>query len=400
MENRVYYGEYSLKHWIDLMLKKSIILPEYQRYFVWDENKVNTLLETFKKKEFVPPITIGAYTKGTAVQNLIIDGQQRLTSLLLACLGIFPDKDKFSKTLVNFANENDDIISPEEAGFDNILEWRFSTLTDKGTTLEEIEQNLKDGNYKKLGHRLSEEFLKTHYLGFCYLVPENSVNNSQKKFYSSVFRNINIQGEPLHPMESRQSLYFLDDKLVGFFEPAFAKDVKLDAKKYGGVGRMDFVRYMSLLTQYHITQRFSFIAYGFRFKMEEYYEEYIYSVVGENPSEKFGNFENLFPRKNYTAEINRLVHYIEILDLKNVYSSIINMDLFFMGLIYNVVIRKREFVINDNNIESLKENIRSKIEEYKSDPYHSRNPAALKYLRMRMEASINIYNNYIIRDEA
>ena len=42
MGNRVYYGEYTLKHWLDLMLKKNIVLPEYQRYFVWDENRVKT----------------------------------------------------------------------------------------------------------------------------------------------------------------------------------------------------------------------------------------------------------------------------------------------------------------------------------------------------------------------
>lgn len=30
MENRIYYGEYSLKHWIDMILKKKITLPEYQ----------------------------------------------------------------------------------------------------------------------------------------------------------------------------------------------------------------------------------------------------------------------------------------------------------------------------------------------------------------------------------
>lgn len=83
MGNRVYYGEYTLKHWLDLILKKNIVLPEYQRYFVWDENRVKTLIETFNKNQFVPPITIGAYTKGNTVQNLIIDGQQRLTSLLL-----------------------------------------------------------------------------------------------------------------------------------------------------------------------------------------------------------------------------------------------------------------------------------------------------------------------------
>ena len=57
MENRVYYGEYSLKHWLELMLKKNIVLPEYQRYFVWDENRVKTLIETFKRNQFVPPIT-------------------------------------------------------------------------------------------------------------------------------------------------------------------------------------------------------------------------------------------------------------------------------------------------------------------------------------------------------
>ena len=393
MENRVYYGEYSLKHWLELMLKKNIVLPEYQRYFVWDENRVKTLIETFKRNQFVPPITIGAYTIGGVVQNLIIDGQQRLTSLLLACLKIFPDKAKYAKLIDSFANENDDIVENEDVGYDNVLEWRFSTLTEKGSTIEDIRQNIKEGNYKQLEMELTEEFLKTHYLGFCYLVPDTTTNNSQKKFYSSVFRNINIQGEPLQPVESRQSLYFLDETLKGFFEPDFGKEVLLDAKQYGGVGRMDFVRYMSLLTQYHITQRYSSVAYGYRFKMEKYYEEYIYSVVGETPSEKFGNFEDIFPHKNYNAEINRLNTYIDQLGLKRIYSSIINMDMFFMGLIYYVVIQKKELNITD--VEDYKRRIQLKIDGYKNDKYHSKNPAALKYLKMRMEGSINFYRRYL-----
>ena len=393
MGNRVYYGEYSLKHWLELMLKKNIVLPEYQRYFVWDENRVKTLIETFKRNQFVPPITIGAYTIGGVVQNLIIDGQQRLTSLLLACLKIFPDKAKYAKLIDSFANENDDIVENEDVGYDNVLEWRFSTLTEKGSTIEDIRQNIKEGNYKQLEMELTEEFLKTHYLGFCYLVPDTTTNNSQKKFYSSVFRNINIQGEPLQPVESRQSLYFLDETLKGFFEPDFGKEVLLDAKQYGGVGRMDFVRYMSLLTQYHITQRYSSVAYGYRFKMEKYYEEYIYSVVGETPSEKFGNFEDIFPHKNYNAEINRLNTYIDLLGLKRIYSSIINMDMFFMGLIYYVVIQKKELNITD--VEDYKRRIQLKIDGCKNDKYHSKNPAALKYLKMRMEGSINFYRRYL-----
>lgn len=395
MGNRVYYGEYTLRHWLDLILKKNIVLPEYQRYFVWDENRVKTLIETFNRNQFVPPITIGAYTKGNTVQNLIIDGQQRLTSLLLACLNIFPDKTKYSKLVENYANENDDITDDEDMPYDNLLEWRFSVLTEKGSTLDEIRDKILEGNYKTLGLTLTDDFLKTHYLGFCYLVPETSTNNSQKKFYSSVFRNINIQGEPLQPVESRQSLYFLDESLIDFFEPSFGKEVLLDAKKYGGIGRMDFVRYMSLLTQYHVTNRFSSVAYGYRFKMEKYYEEYIYSVVGEVPSDKFGNFETLFPRKDFTTEMNRLTTYIDLLNLKDIYSSIINMDMYFMGLIYHVVILKHDLIIN--NIEGFRRIVQSKIDEYKKDKYHSRNPAALKHLKARMESSINIYNRYISR---
>lgn len=41
MENKIYYGEYTLKHWIKLILNGNIILPEYQRHFVWRERDLN-----------------------------------------------------------------------------------------------------------------------------------------------------------------------------------------------------------------------------------------------------------------------------------------------------------------------------------------------------------------------
>ena len=49
MENRVYYGEYSLRHWINMMLSKNIILPEYQRSFVWDEKDMVRLLNSIEE---------------------------------------------------------------------------------------------------------------------------------------------------------------------------------------------------------------------------------------------------------------------------------------------------------------------------------------------------------------
>ena len=40
MNTRVYYGEYSLIHWIELVLTRNIILPKYQPCFMWFPNDV------------------------------------------------------------------------------------------------------------------------------------------------------------------------------------------------------------------------------------------------------------------------------------------------------------------------------------------------------------------------
>lgn len=92
---KVYYGEYTLRHWLDLMLSGNITLPEYQRHFVWEEPDVIRLMESLKAGQFIMPVTIAHYNDNDSKINLILDGQQRLTSILLAYLGFMPIKDKF-----------------------------------------------------------------------------------------------------------------------------------------------------------------------------------------------------------------------------------------------------------------------------------------------------------------
>ena len=92
MTNKIYYGEYTLKHWVKLMLAGDIVLPEYQRHFVWKERDVRRLIQSFKDGQFVQPVTIALYNDGIQKHNLILDGQQRLTSILLSYLGYFPDR--------------------------------------------------------------------------------------------------------------------------------------------------------------------------------------------------------------------------------------------------------------------------------------------------------------------
>lgn len=58
MENRVYYGEYSLAYWLELILNQKITLPAYQRHFVWDEEKMNALICSIKEERFIPPLSL------------------------------------------------------------------------------------------------------------------------------------------------------------------------------------------------------------------------------------------------------------------------------------------------------------------------------------------------------
>ena len=84
MKKKVYYGEYTLQHWINLMLTGNIELPAYQRKFVWSKESVKLFIENLKEDEYIPPITIGVVKDGENTKNLILDGQQRLRSIILA----------------------------------------------------------------------------------------------------------------------------------------------------------------------------------------------------------------------------------------------------------------------------------------------------------------------------
>lgn len=389
MDNRVYYGQYSLKHWLDLILKKNITLPDYQRYFVWDENKVKTLIDTFKKKQFVPPITIGAFKGSDGInENLILDGQQRLTSILLAYLDLYPDPFTFRSAVVRLANDNDDEDEEDEELMDNILEWDFKRLTEKGKNKKEILGKIVEGNYKKVNFNVNEDFLKQTFLGFSYLVPNTDDERKQQKYYSSVFRNINIQGERLLPQESRASLYFLNKDLAQFFDPDFAKQIIL--KNYGNLTKIDFVRFLALLSQYAKDGNISRIARGYKPKMEKYYEEYIYSVVGENSSHMFKEFSTIFPDGKYLLRFEKLKGYITSLRIQTQFTSVIDMDVYLMGLIYTVVFKNKAIKVERS--AELRDVLQAKIEKFKQNYNHRKSPGALKYLKERIDVSIKIYN--------
>lgn len=394
MDNKVFYGEYTLRHWINMILRKELLLPAYQRFFVWKEKKMDLLIETLQEKRFVPPVSIGVYMENDEKQNLIIDGQQRLTSILLAYLGLFPEQSEdFVSHERALADERDDGIDDEDYEDDELLDWTFKKLTVHGRTKESILSGLKLQNYKRKDYHLPDEFWDTTFLGFSYMVPDLSQEKAQLKYYSKVFRDINIQGQRLQPLESRQALYFLDKDLLDLFNPSFAHDIIIGVKPSK---KMDFVRYLSLLSSYKKLNSYYWVARGNGYvkEMERFYENFIFSIVGEAPMDIFASLDEMFGPDDWHRRMQLLELRINDLGLKRTFASIVQMDTYFFGLIYHIVFMGRD--INISGKQNLNQILDNLYESYKESYLHSRSPNALKYMQKRMEESINTYALHLL----
>lgn len=388
--NRIYYGEYSLAYWIQMIIKGNIVLPEYQRTFVWNKDDYTNLIDSFKEKQFIPPVTIGAYKTTNGQENLIIDGQQRLTSVFLAYIERFPKKEAGTGNIENLVNENDDDSDDDEQ--ENMIEWTFKNLLAKGNNKGEIIAKCPQEKYEILDH-LDDDFFNKNFLGFAYIVPSTSTEEEQQKFFSTLFRNINIRGKSLYVLESRASLYFLNHQLKEWFNPEFCKEISSSIVDKSRKSSMDFVRYVALLSQYKKKGSERGIGYGYASKMENYYETYIYSVVGNKDSIIFGKFSDIFTDKNYKPYLDEIDRLITELNYRRRFQSIIDLDLYFFGLIYFTVFEKR--VLDTSRKDALEEELKNAINDIKGNGLHTKSPACLKYLRERILKSIEIYQKYL-----
>lgn len=390
MKQNVYYGEYSLSHWIDLILSKNLLLPEYQRIFVWDKKKAGAFLDSLKNNHFIPPITIGLFKENGKDINYILDGQQRLTSILCALFDVFPKRGKDLTELSLLMNENDDEVDPEE--LKSFISWRFDQLTSLGSSYEQIKGKIPAELYDTFENNLSSGDYQNRYLGFTYIVPSVNDETEQQHFYANVFRNINYRGERLTDRESRESLYYLNKTLTPFFKADIGNFiVTLPASK----ASLDFTRFMALLFQYHKEQSSDNIAAGFGSKkrIEEYYENFIASIIGERDSDTFSKFVDIFPELKYEARIKNLKEQLQILELPREYKSIINIDVYLFGAIYYILLLDK-IIDSDKKLNLLSE-LSKKSDEFINVPTHKKTPAALKYLRERIKSSIEIYRKYV-----
>jgi hypothetical protein len=235
-------------------------------------------------------------------------------------------------------------------------------------------------------------------------------DDEQSKFYSDIFRNINTGGTKLTRLESRKSLYFLRENLKDFFVPAFLDGVKVETSSRES-GLMDFVKYLSILSQYKGNNN-NLSKYGGRVweKNEDYYKKYIMAVVNKVVNNEL-SFDISYPStivpkgtitathfSEYDDERMKQLHTsISQLDIPKSYNSIIDMDIYFFGLVNEIVFLDNK--LDETNKDKLKTELDDEIKRLKSTENHQHNPNALKYLKSRISASIEIYKKYRVENE-
>jgi len=315
MKTQVYYGEYSLKHWITLVLNSNLKLPGYQRHFCWNQDAVDEVMKQFKGKLFVPPVIIGSYSEDKKNVNLVIDGQQRLTSIILAY---------FKMSVPKSSKPADD--ENEVEGDDNSSGWDWNVILkeiqDNGHIQSEDAKNRCE--CKTYDYKLGGDFFETTFLGFSYIVPGNDDSPAQNVFYSKVFRSINLQGKSLSAFESRRALYFLNHELTSFFEPEFVTSV-IHVKIPDSKKKLDFVRYLSGASQYVKCKNANKVAGKVRGrKLENFFEDYVYALTTD---EKIESFE-ILDQATRLQRMQNLQDIINNLDFPQEFSSYMDSDLY------------------------------------------------------------------------
>ena len=399
MKNNVYYGEYTLAYWIQMIENGTIVLPEYQRGFVWSVEAVKRMIESLEADEFIPPVTIGAYHQGDKKINFILDGQQRLTSLILLKYGIYLNEDTWTIIDLEYAakdvtpdDENEEPINIERA-------WTFREILKDLEILKKPDMTKYHAENYGISSDKLDAFLHEKYMGFSYFVPDASM--SQPQIFASIFRNINHTGVQLSARESRESLYYWDPSIRALFSPTFAHLIKIQPK--GQKKQMvDFIRYLSIVSQC-VTQGEESIAAGGRYpvNLEQYYEDYIFSIVKHEREYMFGVFDTLFIDRNYAPEMKRLSNTLAQLEFfTDTFESIVSLDMYMFGLVYHVLFMRKEIDLDRKN--ELKQELIDKImvllhgDNIEGRTLHARSPSAKKYVKERVHASIEIYGRYLV----
>ena len=176
----------------------TIIIPGFQRHYVWDVKKASRLIESLILGLPVPQLFLYEEARN---RLLVIDGQQRLMSIYYFIKQRFPRKEVRAKLREVFEEERSipDHVLHDDKYFTNFRLQLPAQLPGQANPLHGL-------SYSTLGeHKFQLDFRPIRNV----VVKQNSPGDDDSSIYE-IFSRLNSGGVNLRPQEIRLSLYHSD----------------------------------------------------------------------------------------------------------------------------------------------------------------------------------------------
>lgn len=192
--NLSYYGaDYPVDSLVQRMYEEEIIVPHFQREYVWKHDEASRFIESLLLRLPVPAIFLLRDNKTNRL--IIIDGQQRLKTLLFFFENKFPDRQKFQ--LKN--------VLPEY----------------EGKTYDDLS--------------LSDQRELKNSIIHCIIIMDEEESDAPYH----LFERLNTTGTPLTSQEIRSALYFgpfndliIELSNINSWKTIVKKDIRLTDQEY------------------------------------------------------------------------------------------------------------------------------------------------------------------------
>lgn len=182
----------TLKSYIE---SDAIVIPSFQRNFVWDMQKSSRFIESLILGLPVPQLFLYERSKN---KYWVVDGQQRLMTVYYYLKGRFPRKERRSEIRKIFDEQGS---IPDEALNDPKLfcDFKLSLRSSESGT----NNPLNDLMYEDLGEQKAGLDLQTIR---CVMVRQNAPEDEDSSVYE-IFNRLNTGGTNLKPQEIRACMY-------------------------------------------------------------------------------------------------------------------------------------------------------------------------------------------------
>ena len=222
-------NKYSVDTILNWIKTKFVVIPEIQRPFVWEAKKVRDLIDSLYRGYPVGYLIVsrshdmklkdGTLSKG---QQILIDGQQRVTALMTSILGMVVLDDEYKERIIKiaynpFAKDDEDIFEVQDQSHLKSKKWiedisvffkpNFSLFSFVREYCKENPEITEDEFAEKINKVLD---IKNKELGVIELSADLDIET-----VTDVFIRINSKGAVLSQADYAMSKIAADEKYGG-----------------------------------------------------------------------------------------------------------------------------------------------------------------------------------------